>query len=446
MADALEIEMVLEQIRQVLECQLVCFVPGCPDESLRHPLLDIAPDNFLSPLYCASLPLRREEVAALWQREPGSALCDLALQGGKMFVLRYSDLAAGRWRVRSLAACPVESARGILGMCLLADWRAERFSAGEERLLHACVSMYLPDLEQGLRERARRVLTQQTYATYPGIKREFVSMVGHELRAPLGVVKGYAGLLQAYGGVGKRGDQALAPEQQQRYVQAIIEQTALLEVLVNDLLDAACLQRGELALSPGVVDVRALCRQAVEFEQVRAEHQARGKYRLECRTPVHQAFIRADAQRLQQVLLNLLDNAIKYSPRGGRIELEVRETQRRDETVAITIRDRGVGIPTRLLSALFQPFERLERPAIARIAGAGLGLYIARRLVEAMEGKIEIESCEGCGTNVTIHLPTAGLVEACAADAPARLPAISPGSEVRPEAGFLQGKSGFTLI
>jgi signal transduction histidine kinase len=438
MADALEVEKVLEQLRQVLECQLVCFVPGCPDESLRHPLLDLAPANFLSPLYCASLSLRREEVAELWQREPGTALCDLALQSGKMFVLRRGDLAAGHRRIRSLAACPVESARGILGMCLLADWQAERFHAGEKRLLYACLSMYLPDLEKSLLERVRRVLTQQMHTMNSGIQRAFVAMVGHELRAPLGVVKGYAGLLQAYGGSGKQEDHVLAPEQQQRYVQAIIEQTGLLEVLVNDMLDAARLQRGELALSLGVVDVRALCRQAVEFGQLRAEQQAPGKYRLECRTPLHQAFIRADARRLQQVLLNLLDNAVKYSPQGGRIELEVREMEGRDKKVAITIRDRGVGIPARLLSALFQPFERLERPAIACIAGAGLGLYIARRLVEAMEGKIDIESCEGCGTNVTIHLPTAGLVEACAADALARLPVISPGSEaVVPEAGFL---------
>jgi signal transduction histidine kinase len=381
------------------------------------------------------MQLQREEAESLWYQELVLALCDLALQSGKMFVMSNCDLTVAHWRLRSIAAYPVESARGLLGICLLADCRPARFHTGEERLLHACLSMYLPDLEQNLWEQVRYVLARS--GTGAGIKQEFVSMVGHELRAPLGVIKGYAGLLQEYGGIGKQGEPVLTPEQQQRYIQAIIEQTGLLEVLIADLLDASRLQRGEVALCLGAVDVQALCRNVMESGQLRAEQRAPGKYRLACSIPAHLRPVRADARRLQQVLLNLLDNAVKYSPRGGDIELAVRQGAGQATEVAITIRDRGVGIPAHLQDTLFQPFVRLERPEIAHIAGAGLGLYITRRLVEAMAGKIEIESCEGYGTNVTIHLPTVGLLETDVSDATTQLPAIFPGPEVVPEAGFL---------
>jgi signal transduction histidine kinase len=122
---------------------------------------------------------------------------------------------------------------------------------------------------------------------------------------------------------------------------------------------------------------------------------------------------------VQQVLLNLLENAIKYSPKGGRIELEVTLVaerngrclafgrQRIPRQVCITIRDQGMGISMQHAGRLFEPFERLEQSTSSRIPGMGLGLYIARKLIEAMDGKIELQSCEGRGTNVTIHLPVA---------------------------------------
>lgn len=437
MAVASEVEEMLEQLRHVLECQVVCFIPGCPDEGLRHPLLDIAPGGFLLTLRSVVTPLRREIAGDIWQEERVLALCDLAMQSGKMLVLRDCEPAIGRWRLRSIAALPLESTRGILGTCVLADQERGRFNMGEERLLYAYLSMHLPDLEKILREQVGRVLAERGNEADQGIKSEFVSMVGHELRTPLGAIKGYAGLLQAYGGTESQGDRVLAPEQQRRYVQAITEQAGLLETLVNDLLDISRLQRGELALRPSAVDVGALCQKIIELGQVRAEQHAPGKYRLECRLPAHLPAVWVDAKRLQQVLLNLLDNAVKYSPEGGPIELEVREAGDRGGEVSLIVRDRGVGIPARQLSALFQPFERLERQAIAHISGMGLGLHVARRLVEAMGGKIEIESCEGRGTNVTIRLPIVGLDETRTPNAHARASAILSGPGAVPGAGFL---------
>jgi len=432
---ASRIESLLEQLRNVLECQVVCFVPGCSEEDLRHPLLDIVPGEHLPVLCSVAEPLRREEGDSFWQEEPVLALCDRAVQSGKMHLLREGEPAIGCWRLRSIAAFPLESARGILGVCLLADRRPRRFASGEERLLYACLSIFLPEVEKRLEGEIKRVLAES--AGERGIKSEFVSMIGHELRTPLGVIKGYAGLLQAYGGGESRGDRVLAPEQQKRYLQAILEQTGLLEILVNDLLDISRLQRGELALRFNAVDVEALCRRVIELGQWRAEQAAPGKYHLACRLPACLPLVWADAERLQQVLLNLLDNAIKYSPGGGPIDLEVSEAESQGGGIVIVLRDRGVGIPAHQISALFQPFERLERQAIAHISGVGLGLYVARRLVEAMGGKIEIESCEGCGTNVTICLPIVGPKETRAPHAIVQGPVGSSGPEDTPGASFL---------
>ncbi len=246
---------------------------------------------------------------------------------------------------------------------------------------------------------------------------EIVSVVGHELRAPLSIIKGYAALLQAYGGASEGSDPALTPERQRHYLTVVMEQTDLLELLVNDLLDMARLQRGKLALRPRVVDVGALCRRVVQLGQLRADQREPGKYRLECRLSAQLPPILVDAERLQQVLINIVENAVKYSPQGGRIILEagLQEVQERSARVPgnqrgaarihIVVRDQGIGIPTRYATRLFQPFERLGQSATSRIPGTGLGLYITHQLIEAMDGTIDVHSCEGHGTDVTITLP-----------------------------------------
>ena len=258
---------------------------------------------------------------------------------------------------------------------------------------------------------------------------EIVSVVGHELRAPLSIIKGYAGLLQVYGGVGEGSELALTPERQRHYLDVVMEQTDVLELLVNDLLDMARLQRGKLTLRPRVVDVGALCRRVVQLGQLRADQREPDKYQLECRFSAQLPPILVDAERLQQVLINVVENAIKYSPEGGRIALEAgllevqeRATQRfsgqrGQARVHIVVRDQGMGIPSRYATRLFQPFERLGQTASSRIPGTGLGLYITHQLIEAMGGTIDVNSCEGHGTDVTITLPAVSPPEVDAPEA-----------------------------
>jgi signal transduction histidine kinase len=304
-------------------------------------------------------------------------------------------------------------------MLLLADKQAEKFGKGEIRLLSTGLGHYARLVECVCYTQAR-VWVQAYHASANGYekqaemshtftKNEIVSLVGHELRAPLSVIKGYAGLLQMYGDASQ--EQAMTPERQHQCIDAILEQTRFLEVLVNDLLDIPRLQHGKLALRPALVDVGALCRQITQSGQLRADQQEPGKHQLVCHLDRDLPPLQVDADRLRQVLLNTVENAIKYSPQGGRIELAARCTRVRagqcgPAQIWISIRDQGIGIPRQHIARLFQPFERLERSATSHVSGFGLGLYIARSLVEAMGGTLNIHSCEGSGTDVTIHFET----------------------------------------
>jgi signal transduction histidine kinase len=398
---------IVEQCQQLLECRLACLCLGCPESDLRHPALDFLP---------GSIPLRLSGSGArdIWDDERVCALRDLAIQSGHMQTFHQGLLVRPRERLHSLAVVPLERPAGLLGTLLLADHRPARFSEGEERLLYAYLSIQVAKLEQALWERARHDATRIRLVhdpvpvpdLLPG--NELASMVGHELRAPLSVIKGYTGLLQEYGEPQtERQVEELSPERQHHYLDVIMRQTNLLEGLLTDLLDLSRLQHGKLVLQLMAVDAAEVCQRVIQLGRLRAEQREEGKYQLVCRLPNQLPAVMADANRLQQVLFNLLENAIKYSPEGGRIELEicVVNDQVEQTQVSFTVRDYGLGMPSQQFTRLFQPFERLQQPAGSHIPGSGLGLYIVRTIVEAMHGQIDLWSREGVGTAVTIILP-----------------------------------------
>lgn len=408
---------IVEQLQQLVACGFACFRLGCPEQSVRHPLLDFVPNTIMA---CTPVAAKRSFSNILCCNEYIQALCNVVLLSGRMHVLKICDLRLEHWWIRSLMLVPIECPTGILGILLCADEQPNTFGQGEERLLSASLAQYARQLEAACHEQAhiceRECCTHVVSNTDPGntshisIKNETISLVGHELRAPLSVIKGYAGLLQMYGYTGH--EPSIDYERQRKYIDTIMEQTHFLEILVNDLLDISCLQHGTLALHYTAVDVEALCWQIIQFGQLHADQQKADAYQLVCKLDAALLPVWADADRLRQVLQNVMENAIKYSPHGGRIELEARCTGPRSDLgyptqVALTIRDQGMGIPRQQMARVFQAFERLERPASLHIPGFGLGLYIARYLVEAMHGTLAIQSCEGRGTDVTIRLRTA---------------------------------------
>lgn len=222
-------------------------------------------------------------------------------------------------------------------------------------------------------------------------KDEFLAMLGHELRNPLTPIRNAAHVL---GRLETR-------EPHVRWAREIIErQVAHLTRLVDDLLDVSRIVRGKVSLRQESIELAGIVEQALDMARPLIE--ARG-HQLELRLPATPVQLRGDPVRLAQVLFNLLDNAVKYTPEGGRIELEAGEAA---GIIEFRLRDNGIGIPDRLRPHVFDLFQQGDRGLDRAQGGLGIGLTLAKRLVELHGGQIEADSAgAGQGTTFTIRLP-----------------------------------------
>lgn len=237
-------------------------------------------------------------------------------------------------------------------------------------------------------------------------KSEFLSRMSHELRTPLNGILGFAQLLAM---------DALSPEQREA-VEHILKGGRHLLTLVNEVLDIARIEAGKLSISLEPVLVREVLQAALDL--VRPQAAERG-----IRLPDHvgcDRYVTADRQRLQQVLLNLLSNGVKYNRDGGMVGVTCEEAP--EGRLRIRVSDTGPGIAPALLARLFTPFDRLGAEQ-AGIEGTGLGLALSRRLVEAMQGSLSVASEPGVGSTFIVDLAlaaappaTAGAAEAVPAD------------------------------
>lgn len=223
-----------------------------------------------------------------------------------------------------------------------------------------------------------------------------LSTVSHELRTPLGLVKGYLAMLLR--------DWGRLPEAEQReFLHIALEETDRLAELVDRLLDMSCLQAGRLRIEPVPLDLGQLVADTVRRLQPLLAG-ARLELTLEPGLPP----VLADERRIGQVLRNLLENAARYSPPGAPITVTVRAS---GPLVEVAVADRGPGIPPETLARLFTPFyrgEEHEARGDRRRGGLGLGLAIARGLVEAHGGRIWAESQVGAGSRFCFVLPALG--------------------------------------
>jgi signal transduction histidine kinase/FixJ family two-component response regulator len=219
-------------------------------------------------------------------------------------------------------------------------------------------------------------------------KNEFLSSMSHELRTPLNAILGFGQLLQT----------APLSEDDHDSADHIVKAGRHLLELINEVLDLSRIESGRLTLSPEAVRIDELLRETVDLMGPTA---ARRGLTVTVDLPTDDAHVHADRQRLKQVLLNILSNAIKYNREAG--EIEVRSERVGAERLRVSVRDTGPGIASSRMPALFEPFERLGAEASA-VEGTGLGLALARRLVEAMGGAIGVDSTEGQGSTFWIDL------------------------------------------
>jgi len=221
---------------------------------------------------------------------------------------------------------------------------------------------------------------------------DFIALAAHELRTPLTAIQGSLELLG-------RWSQGAADSRVLHTIDTALHQARRLKMLVNDLTDVGRLQSGHPVLSLAAVDLVALTAEAVEIAKGLAE-----QHPITLDAPAEPLPVRGDANRLEQVLLNLLTNALEYTPPTTGIEVRLR---REDGGGALTVHDAGPGIAADMLPHLFERFYQVARRDRGSQGGMGLGLYIAHQLIEAHGGKIGVASAPGEGTTFTVWLPAA---------------------------------------
>lgn len=224
-------------------------------------------------------------------------------------------------------------------------------------------------------------------------RRSFVANVSHELRSPLTSMKGFLEAMM---------DGTIPPEEQGKYIEIVLSETRRMNVMVNDLLDLARIESGIITLSYEVFDINELIRRTlITFEARISEKQLE----LDVRFAVEQTYVYADSNQISQVLRNLIDNAIKYSPDGKSLTISTYPLRKE---VYVVIRDTGVGIPAEDVPHVFDRFYKVEKAHTpSPQVGSGLGLAIVKKIIEAHGQSITVKSARGRGTQFTFTLQKA---------------------------------------
>lgn len=240
--------------------------------------------------------------------------------------------------------------------------------------------------EQTLKEANERLRTLNE------MKSEFVSVVSHELRTPLTSIKNAVTLVNS-------GETGELNENQSKFMSMAERNIDRLARLINDLLDLSRMEAGKMQLRLEQVDPAPLLHRAAETFGPRA-----GTKSIEFESDIEESlpFIHVDSDRIEQVLANLLDNAVKFTPEGGRITLSARRTA---EMVEISVADTGIGLSKENRKHIFDQFYQTDDTLTRKTGGTGLGLSIVKQLIEVHRGKISVESEEGKGTRFIFILP-----------------------------------------
>jgi signal transduction histidine kinase len=262
-----------------------------------------------------------------------------------------------------------------------------RAAADRERLL------VVEQEARAIAEAAQRDLSAQNerLRELDRLKDEFIALVSHELRTPLTSIRGYTELLLD-------GEAGNLTDEQRRFLGVVERNSHRLLHLVGDLLFLAQVEAGKLVLDVGALDLSAVASESVETARPQAEAK---EITLTLATgPV--PLIAGDRARMAQLLDNLISNAIKFTPQGGRVDVRVRSLH--DQAV-LEVRDSGMGIPADEQEFLFERFFRTSNATEHAIQGTGLGLAISKAIVEAHSGRITVTSEEGAGTTFQVALP-----------------------------------------
>lgn len=288
--------------------------------------------------------------------------------------------------VRCLLAVPLQARGRVIGVLNIDHSIPDAFDPALERLLNIAASQVAVAIDNA-RLYSEVVAEKQR-------KDEFLAVVSHEFRTPLACIRGYVNLMLD--------DEPLDASTQREFLEIVQRQTERFILLVNNLLNVAQLDGVDLQLSPRPMQLGELVTLALRKLRGLADEKA-----IALRSEIAPDLppVNGDHNWLEQVVSNLTDNAIKYTPEGGRVTVRARAVE---GEVWVEVVDSGPGIPAEALDRLFDKFYRVPDESGARPAGTGLGLHIARKIVEAHGGRIWVESTPGAGSVFRFALPAAG--------------------------------------
>jgi signal transduction histidine kinase len=289
--------------------------------------------------------------------------------------------------LRCRLAAPLLMAGRSMGMISLVRVEPDSFSEDEIELV-TILGRFLGSAVQNIRAYEAERATVEELRKLSALRADFVSLVSHELRSPMAAVIGSATTLHARW-------RELSPEQRESFLALIEHETKRLADLVGDVLDTSRIESGSFSYSFSDVDVGELIRESAALAES-------GQDEVPVRSHVNEPLplVRADRERLRQVLTNLVDNAVKYSPAGAEVDVHAFAE---DGRIRVEVRDHGPGVPPEHQSLIFEKFGRVAGEHAK--PGTGLGLFIARSIAQAHGGSLEVRSAPSAGATFALVLP-----------------------------------------
>ncbi len=294
---------------------------------------------------------------------------------------------------RNVLAAPLRVADEAFGVLLLyTQHSANTFTAADLPFIQTLADLMALAIDRGRLEEADEVIREVRRSER--LRSEIMATLSHELRTPLAAIRGYATAMML--------EEVRWPKWKiTQFLRQIDEECENLQAMIGEILDSSLIDIGQLTIEPQPLRLPQL------LTEVAAEMQRRTRvHRILVDTPPDFPILDADPHRVKQVVRNILDNAVKYSPTGGLVVIRA-EADEREATVSIS--DEGVGIAPQDMIPLFDKYFRAKSPTGYHVAGTGLGLPVARAIVEAHGGRIWAESKVGQGTTLYFTLPRTGL-------------------------------------
>lgn len=326
-----------------------------------------------------------------------------------------------QFKVRSSLTVPLVSNKTLWGFLCIHNcfeprqWQPSEIKFAQQIGNQLAIAIHQTELFQQLqkqlteKQRAEEKLTEsnqrlaisnEELARATRLKDEFLANMSHELRTPLNAILGMSEAFQE-GIFGKLG------EKQQQAIETIAGSGTHLLSLINDILDVAKIESGKVELECVLTSIYHLCESSLLFVRQQSLKKA---LTIETKIPPNLPAINIDERRIRQVLINLLNNAIKFTPEGGKIILEVTidggcNLPLNSNCIHFAVRDTGIGIAPENLTKLFQPFVQIDSALNRQYMGTGLGLALVKRIVELHGGQVEVQSQMGVGSCFSFRLP-----------------------------------------